>query len=117
MPMANSTSTAGNGGKEAGHAGPDIQADLAALREDVARLARQVGDIFAAHGNEAWQRARASVDEALTGAEDVGREAVDAVRDIGDNFRGAVDESLQRRPYATLALAFVVGFLLGATRR
>ena len=115
--MANSSSTAGNGGNEAERAGTDIHGDLQALREDVARLAREVGEIFATHGGEAWQRARASVDEALTGAEDVGREAVDAVRDIGDNFRGAVDESLQRRPYATLALAFVVGFLLGATRR
>lgn len=115
--MANSASTAGNGGKEAGYAGADIQADLQGLREDLARLARQVSEIFGAHGNEAWQRARASVDEAIAGAEDAGREAVDAVREVGDNFRGAVDESLKHRPYMTLALAFALGFLFGATRR
>jgi ElaB/YqjD/DUF883 family membrane-anchored ribosome-binding protein len=113
--MANSSSTAGNGGKES--AAADIQADLQALREDVARLARQVGDIFAGRGNEAWRRARGSVDEAIAGAEDAGRDAVDAVRDVGDHFRGAIDESLERRPYTTLALAFAVGFLIGTTRR
>ena len=115
--MANSSSTASNGGNEAESAGADIQGDLQALREDVARLAREVGEIFTTHGGEAWQRARASVDEAIAGAEDAGRDAVDAVREVGDNFRAAVDVSLKQRPYMTLALAFALGFLFGATRR
>ena len=61
--------------------------------------------------------ARASVDEAIAGAEDAGRDAVDAVREVGDNFRAAVDVSLKQRPYMTLALAFALGFFFGATRR
>ena len=32
-------------------------------------------------------------------------EAVDAVREVGDNMVDAIDESLKRRPYTTLALA------------
>ena len=42
-------------------------------------------------------------------ARDVGletpQEAVDAVREVSDNMIGAIDESLKKRPYTTLALA------------
>jgi ElaB/YqjD/DUF883 family membrane-anchored ribosome-binding protein len=98
-------------------ASADIQADLQALRDDVARLAAQIGDIFAERGNRVWQRARASVDEAFAGAEGRGRDAIDAVREVGDNVKEAIDDSLAERPYTTLALAFAIGFLFGATRR
>ena len=95
----------------------DIQADLAALRDDVARLAQQVAAIFAAKGDRAWQRARTGMDDALADAEGRGREAVDAVREVGDNMLGAIDESLKHRPYTTLALALGLGFIFGATWR
>ena len=104
-------------GQAASDASGDIQADLNALREDVARLAKQIADIFAAKGDRAWQRARVSVDEALADAGGKGREAVDAVREVGDNLLEAVDESLKTRPYTTLALAAAIGFLFGATWR
>jgi ElaB/YqjD/DUF883 family membrane-anchored ribosome-binding protein len=93
----------------------DIQSDLQALRDDVARLAQQIADIFAAKGNAAWQRARAGVDDVLADAGGKGREAVEAVREVGDNLADAVDESLKTRPYTTLALAVGIGFLFGAT--
>jgi len=104
-------------GKAAAAASPDLQADLKALRDDVARLAQQIADIFAAKGDRAWQRARGSVDEALADAGGKGRDAVDAVREVGDNVLEAIDESLKTRPYTTLALAAGVGFLFGATWR
>src|ERR1700692_508695 len=93
--------------KESGHAAAaasgDIQADLQALRDDVAKLALQIADIFAAKGGKAWSRARAGVAEAMAYVEDRGRDAVDAVREVGDNLAAAVDESLKSRPYTTLA--------------
>jgi ElaB/YqjD/DUF883 family membrane-anchored ribosome-binding protein len=104
-------------GKAASAASGDIQADLQALRDDVARLARQIADIFAAQGGKAWQRARASVDEAMADAEDQGQDAVDAVREVGDNMAEAIDKSLRERPYTTLALALGLGFLFGAAWR
>ena len=104
-------------GKAASAASGDIQADIQALHDDVARLAKQIADIFAAQGNKAWGHARAGVDEALADAESRGREAVDAVREVGENMRGAIDTSLQERPYTTLALALGLGFLFGATWR
>ena len=57
------------------------------------------------------------MDEAIADAEDKGRDALDAVREVGDNLAGAIDESLKNRPYTTLALALGIGFLLGATWR
>jgi ElaB/YqjD/DUF883 family membrane-anchored ribosome-binding protein len=104
-------------GKAASAASGDIQADLQALRDDVARLAQQIADIFAAKGDKVWQRARSGVDEAIAGAEDRGRDAVDAMREVGDNFFEAIDESLEHRPYTTLAIALGIGFLFGATWR
>jgi ElaB/YqjD/DUF883 family membrane-anchored ribosome-binding protein len=104
-------------GAAAANASGDLQADLKALREDVAKLAQQIGDIFAAKGDRVWQRARSSVDEALADAQGKGREAVDAVRDVSDNMMEALDQSLKERPYTTLALAAMVGFLFGASWR
>jgi ElaB/YqjD/DUF883 family membrane-anchored ribosome-binding protein len=104
-------------GKAAAAASGDIQADLQALRDDVARLAQQIADIFAAKGGNAWRHARSGVDEAIADVEDRGRDAIDAVREVGDNLAGAIDESLKQRPYTTLALALGIGFLFGASWR
>jgi ElaB/YqjD/DUF883 family membrane-anchored ribosome-binding protein len=101
--------------KAANDASGDIQSDLQALRDDFARLAEQVGEILSDKGGAAWQRARSSVDDAVAGAQDKGREAANAVRDVSDNFVGAIDESIATRPYTTLAIVAAVGFLFGAT--
>ena len=104
-------------GKAASAASADIQADLQALRDDVARLAEQIAGIFAAKGGKAWDRARSGVDEAMADVEGKGRDALDAVREAGDNVFEAIDESLAHRPYTTLAIALGIGFLFGATWR
>jgi ElaB/YqjD/DUF883 family membrane-anchored ribosome-binding protein len=107
--------------KAASAASGDIQSDLAALRDDVTKLTDQISDILANRGNAAWRKARSNVEgvisDAISDAEAKGMEAVDAVREVGDNIVDAVDESLKRRPYTTLALALGVGFLFGATWR
>ena len=101
----------------AGEASGDIAADLQALRDDFAKLAEQVGEILGTKGNAAWQKARSSVDDMVAGAQDTGREAVDAVREVSDNFVEAVDESIKTRPYTTLAIAAAIGFFFGAVWR
>jgi ElaB/YqjD/DUF883 family membrane-anchored ribosome-binding protein len=95
----------------------DIQADLQALREDFGRLAEQIADILADKGSAAWQRTRGSVDSVMSDAQDKGREAVGAMRDLSDNFVEAIDESIGKRPYTTLALAAAAGFIFGMTWR
>jgi ElaB/YqjD/DUF883 family membrane-anchored ribosome-binding protein len=104
-------------GKAASAASSDIQKDLQALRDDLARLAEQVGDIVAAKGNAAWRRAKTSVDGVVSDAQDKGRDAAHAMRDVSDNFVDAVDESIKNRPYATLALVAAAGFIFGAAWR
>jgi hypothetical protein len=41
-----------------------------------------------------------------------GREAVEGVREVKDNLMGAIDVSLEKRPYTTLAMAFALGLLI-----
>ncbi len=94
-----------------------IQADLESLRGDIRRITDQISDIVAAKGSAAWDRARSNIEGAVSDATGKGQEAVDAVREVGDNMIDAIDKSLQKRPYTTLALAVGIGFLLGAMRR
>jgi len=103
--------------KAANEASGDIESDLKALRDDFGRLAEQIADIVAGKGQAAWRRACGSVDDVVDAAQDKGREAVDAVRDVSDTFVDAVDESIAKRPYTTLALVAAIGFVLGATWR
>jgi ElaB/YqjD/DUF883 family membrane-anchored ribosome-binding protein len=102
-------------GKAAAAASSDIQDDLAALRADVARLTQQIANIVAARGGATWRMAKSNVEGVISEAQDKGMEAVDAVREVGDNLVDAIDESLKKRPYTTLALALGIGFLFGAT--
>jgi ElaB/YqjD/DUF883 family membrane-anchored ribosome-binding protein len=43
-----------------------------------------------------------------------GREAAERVQEVAGNLKGAVDRSVKDQPMATLAMAAVVGFVLGA---
>jgi ElaB/YqjD/DUF883 family membrane-anchored ribosome-binding protein len=104
-------------GKAVSAASGDLQADLEALRKDVVKLASQITDIFGAKGGAALSRARANVEGVMADASAKGQEAVDAVREVGDNVMDAIDESLKRRPYTMLALAVGIGFLFGAIWR
>jgi ElaB/YqjD/DUF883 family membrane-anchored ribosome-binding protein len=104
-------------GRAASQASGDIQKDLQALREDFSRLAEQVGDILADKGNAAWRRAKTGVDGVVADAQDKGREAASAVREVSDNFVDAIDESIKERPYTTLALVAGLAFVFGATWR
>jgi ElaB/YqjD/DUF883 family membrane-anchored ribosome-binding protein len=100
-------------GRAASAASGDIRDDLTALRDDVARLGAQLVEIVGTRGNAAWQKAEGMISD----AQGKGAEAVDAVRDVGDAFGEAIDQSLKRRPYTTLALAAAIGFIFGATWR
>ena len=98
-------------------ASDDIQADLQALRDDVTRLATQITDIFSAKGNVAWSRAKANVEGVVSDVGAKGQEAIDAAQEVRDKVVDAIDESLETRPYTTLAMALGIGFLLGAMWR
>jgi ElaB/YqjD/DUF883 family membrane-anchored ribosome-binding protein len=103
--------------KAAADASGDIKSDINALRDDVAALTQQIADILSSKGGAAWDRAKSNFDGVISDVENKGQEAVQAVREVGDNVVDAIDESLKKRPYTTLAIAFGLGFLFGVMRR
>lgn len=95
----------------------DIREDMEALRSDVTRLSQQIANIVTDKGSKVWTRARSNMEGVIADAQGAGREAVGAVREVGDHVVDAIDESIKTRPYTTLALAAGIGFLFGATWR
>jgi ElaB/YqjD/DUF883 family membrane-anchored ribosome-binding protein len=107
-----------------GTAPADIERQLETIRTDVSALTRQMADLVSqtkdgtmAQVKSQVRSAKAQVDSAITGAQETGREAVDAFREVADTFGDAIDDSLKRRPYATLAMVAGLGFLFGAAWR
>ena len=98
-------------------AGGKIQADLEALRSDFKQLAEQVSEIVALGGMAALNRARSNIEGVVSDAAAKGQDAINVARDVSDTAIAAIDDSLKKRPYTTLAIAFGIGLLIGATRR
>ena len=95
----------------------DIQRDIQTVRDDLARLAQQVGALVASTGSDALRRARQSLDGVITEAGEKGLDAVDAVRAKTDTALEALEDAVRKRPFATLGIALGLGFLVGATWR
>ena len=104
-------------GKAVSDGGSNMQGDLESLRSEMRRLTDQISEIVSAKGSAAWSRARSNLEGVVSDATAKGQEAVHAVREVGDNMVDAIDESLRKRPYTTLAIAVGIGFLFGATWR
>ena len=74
-------------------------------------------DQFERLADKASDQFRHAADQAENMANRVGeqgREAAERVQEVAGNFKGAVDRSVKDQPMATLAMAAVVGFVLGA---
>jgi len=102
----------------------DVEKQLETLRDDISELAQQVADLLGQAKDDTMAQvksqvrsAKAQADSMLSDAKESGREAVDAFRDVADTFGDAIDDSLKRRPYATLAMVAGIGFLFGAAWR
>ena len=122
MATASSSASAAKSGN--GTTAADVEQQLEVLRDDIAELTQQVSKLVTHAKDSAMaqvksqaQRAKASVDGTLSDMQDKGRETVDAFRDVADTFGDAIDDSLKRRPYATLAIVAGLGFLIGAAWR
>jgi ElaB/YqjD/DUF883 family membrane-anchored ribosome-binding protein len=92
----------------------DIQVDLQTLQQDVARLGQQLASLVGAKGSEAWELAKDNIDTMLTDAGAKGKKAADSVGDMRDNIAAAIEDSIENRPYMTLALTLAAGFVAGA---
>jgi ElaB/YqjD/DUF883 family membrane-anchored ribosome-binding protein len=70
------------------------------------KMADKATDNFKHMANQAEDAANRMVDQ--------GREVGQKMQEVAGNFKGAVDRSVKDQPMATLAMAAVVGFVLGA---
>jgi ElaB/YqjD/DUF883 family membrane-anchored ribosome-binding protein len=119
MPTASPSATR-TGTTNGGTTAADIEHQIETIRADVSKLTQQMADLAAETKDTAMaqvktqvRRAQDAANTAISDAQASGREAVDAFRDVADTFGDAVDDSLKRRPYATLAVAAGIGFLFG----
>ena len=122
--MATASASTSKSGATNGTTPADIEKQLETIRDDVTELTQQVADLISQAKDDAMaqvkqqaRRAQATADSMLSDAKDTGREAVDAFRDVADTFGDAIEDSLRRRPYATLAIVAGIGFLFGAAWR
>lgn len=95
----------------------EIQRDIQTVRDDLARLAQQVGALLASSGSDALRRARQSLDGVIAEAGEKGLDAVDTVRAKTDTALEALEDAVRQRPFTTLGVALGLGFLFGATWR
>jgi ElaB/YqjD/DUF883 family membrane-anchored ribosome-binding protein len=99
--------------KNAEGAGGDVTADLAAIREDVARLADTISKLM----QRQTQAAGLGVSEAVGDAGDrIGSAAADA-RNRARAASGEIEASIERNPLTAVLIAFGIGMWLGMMSR
>jgi len=98
--------------------------EIAKLREDVAQLAQQLGNVKDTATDGALDQVRAQIQRVKSGLDDLfaeatdrGQDAAEAVRDVAATLSDAVEDTMHRRPLTTLGLALGAGFIAGATWR
>lgn len=102
----------------------NLKKDLQSLRDDLSQLSKQVEGLATDAGAEMLDDVKArlqnfsgSVDELIAGAGARGREAVDAVGEMGGNVVENVEDAVREHPLTTLAIAAGLGFILASTMR
>ena len=81
-------------------------AALYAMENQFERMAEKASDQFKSAADQAEHIASRVAEQ--------GREAGERVQEVAGNIKGAVDKSVKEQPMATLAVAAVLGFVLGA---
>lgn len=101
-----------------------LEKDVAAVKNDISTLTEQITDAlntFAGSARKQARRgikeARANVDSVMSDVQDRGSAALDAAQDAASSIEETLEEVIQQRPLATVALALGLGFLIGVTWR
>jgi len=102
----------------------DIQRDVQALRDDLAKLAGQMSALLTESGGEALESIKSRVRRMQNGLDGVGETMTDAsergreaLSEVSDHLSEALQESMQEHPLTTIALAVGLGFLFGTAWR
>lgn len=102
---------------KAAKAGPktpeDLEAEIERLREDVAKLAKQL----AATGEHSYSAARRAATLGVDELKARGEAAVNTVRTNADDIERQVTEAVREKPITSLAIAAGIGFFLALLSR
>jgi ElaB/YqjD/DUF883 family membrane-anchored ribosome-binding protein len=101
-----------------------LEKDVAAVKNDISALTEQITDALNSFAGTAgkqarrgYKRARANVDSAVDDLAERGSAAMDAAQDTANSIEETLEDLVQERPLATVALALGLGFLIGAAWR
>jgi len=102
----------------------DVQRELKVIRDDIARLAEQIGTLLSSSGSDTVREVRAHIDQFRETLDDVvadagakGLDAIGGVRESADALLDSMEDVVRTRPMAALGIALGLGFLFGATWR
>jgi len=71
-------------------------------------------DKMAEKATDKFKSAADGVENVANRVMDQGREVGESMQEVAGNIKGAVDRSVKDQPMATLAVAALIGFVLGA---
>lgn len=94
-------------------ASQDIAADLAALRQDVAKLTASVGELLRAEASATTNTVLGAVDSARRKLADGAAEAQGRVGAVGSDL----EATIERNPLMAVLIAMVAGLLIGMFSR
>ena len=85
-----------------------------ATTHDIKDRATGEFDKLAVRASDTFRDAATHAEAIANRVAEQGRDAGDKVQEVAGNLKGAVDKSVKDQPMATLAIAAVLGFVLGA---
>jgi len=101
-----------------------LQKDVAAVKDDISKLAEQLSEAIDAFTNTArkqarrgYKQARSNVDSIVSDATQKGNAALAAAQDAATSLEDTVEDAIVQRPLAAMGLAVGLGFLIGVTWR
>ena len=101
-----------------------LEKDVAAVKNDISALTEQITDALNSFAGTAgkqarsgYKQARANVDSAVDDLSERGSAAMDAAQDAATSIEETLQDLIHERPLATVGLALVLGFLIGAAWR
>ena len=101
-----------------------LEKDVAAVKNDISALTDQITDALNSFAGTAkkqarrgYKEARTNVDAAVDEVSERGSAALDAAQDAAYSIEETLEDVIQQRPLATVALALGLGFLIGAMWR
>ncbi|ABA06020.1 Protein of unknown function DUF883, ElaB [Nitrobacter winogradskyi Nb-255] len=101
-----------------------LEKDLSAVKNEISALADQVSDALSGltgtarkQARRGYRQAKANVDSVLSDVSERGNAALDAAQSAVTTIEETLEDTIQQRPLATVALAMGLGFLIGVTWR